>query len=266
VRRLGAERQPRSCASSTTRRRTAILLVPRGPSGGRPRASLLALAKAEGIVAELRLVPEVTAWRLSPGLLELSEDESNCDYILGIEKMKTFQGNKLGPKRNFVNRFQKSYEAATVRVDLGDIGIQTRFLDLYHRWLIQKGAAAENPENELLALHRVMFAARHLPDLFVVATFIGDDLAGFSINELAGSGYGMIHFEKADSGYTGIYAQLMQQMAGLMELRGCRTSTTSRIWGCLACAGGSAATCPHSSCANSRSALRAARRRSRPRS
>jgi hypothetical protein len=183
---------------------------------------LLALAKAEGIVAELRLVPEVTAWRLSPGLLELSEDESNCDYILGIEKMKTFQGNKLGPKRNFVNRFQKSYEAATVRVDLGDIGIQTRFLDLYHRWLIQKGAAAENPENELLALHRVMFAARHLPDLFVVATFIGDDLAGFSINELAGSGYGMIHFEKADSGYTGIYAQLMQQMAGLMELRGCR--------------------------------------------
>lgn len=183
---------------------------------------LLALAKAEGIVAELRLVPEVTAWRLSPGLLQLSEDESNCDYILGIEKMKTFQGNKLGPKRNFVNRFQKSYEAATVRVDLGDVGIQTRFLDLYHRWLIQKGAAAENPENELLALHRVMFAARHLPDLFVVATFIGDDLAGFSINELAGSGYGMIHFEKADSGYTGIYAQLMQQMAGLMELRGCR--------------------------------------------
>lgn len=183
---------------------------------------LLELAKAEGIIAELRLVPEVSAWRLSPGLLELAEDESNCDYILAIERLKTYQGNKLGPKRNFVNRFQKSYEAATVRVDLGDVGIQTRFLDLYHRWLIQKGAAAENPENELLALHRVMFAARQLPDLFVVATFIGDDLAGFSVNELAGSGYGLIHFEKADSGYTGIYAQLMQQMARLMEQRGCR--------------------------------------------
>ncbi len=179
-------------------------------------------ARACGITPELRLVPEVSAWRLTPGNFDIREDEDNCDYILGIERLKTYQGNKLGPKRNFVNRFNKSYEAATVRVDLGDVAIQTRFLDLYHRWLIQKGSAAENPENELLALHRVMFAARQLPDLYVVGTFIGDDLAGFSINDLVGNGYAMIHFEKADAGYTGIYAQLMQQMSRLMEQKGCR--------------------------------------------
>ena len=183
---------------------------------------LLELAKSEGLAPELRLVPEVAAWRASPGAFEAYGDDDNSDYILSVERLKAYQGNKLGPKRNFVNRFNKEYEAQVAVVDLADVAIQTRFLDLFHRWWIQKGERAENAENELSALHRAMFAARSMPDLFTVASFVEGDLVGFSINEILGNGYAMIHFEKADASYVGVYAHLMQQMACMMSEVGCR--------------------------------------------
>ena len=183
---------------------------------------LLELAESEGLSPELRLVPEVAAWRASPGAFEAFGDDDNSDYILSVERLKAYQGNKLGPKRNFVNRFNKEYEAHVAVVDLADVAIQTRFLDLFHRWWIQKGERAENAENELSALHRAMFAARSMPDLFTVASFVEGDLVGFSINEILGNGYAMIHFEKADASYVGVYAHLMQQMACMMSEVGCR--------------------------------------------
>jgi hypothetical protein len=183
---------------------------------------VLELARAEGLRPELKLIPETVATHLHDRSLRATYDDDNRDYILSVDRLKRYVGNKLGPKRNFVNRFNRSYEAVTVRVTLADVAVQTRMLDLYHRWLLQKGDDAENPENELLALHRVMFAARYLEDLYVIATFIDDDLAAFAINEVVGEGFGMIHFEKADSSYTGVYAHLMQQMAWGMEAVGCK--------------------------------------------
>ncbi len=183
---------------------------------------LLELARAEGLRPELKLVPESVAAHLHDRSLRAAYDDDNRDYILSVERLKRYQGNKLGPKRNFVNRFNRSYEAVTVRVNLSDVAVQTRMLDLFHRWMLQKGADAENPDNELHAMHRVMFAARYLEDLYVIATFIEEDMAAFAINEVVGDGFGMIHFEKADAAYTGVYAHLMQQMAWGMEAAGCR--------------------------------------------
>jgi hypothetical protein len=183
---------------------------------------LLEFAQAEGLRPELKLVPESVAVHLHDRSMRAVYDDDNRDYILSIERLKRYQGNKLGPKRNFVNRFNRSYEAVTVRVDLSEVAVQTRVLDLFHRWVLQKGNSAENPDNELLALHRVMFAARYLDNLYVIATFIEDDMAAFAINEVLGDGFGMIHFEKADASYTGVYAHLMQQMAWGMEAEGCR--------------------------------------------
>jgi hypothetical protein len=183
---------------------------------------LLALAQSEGLEQQLLLVPEVSAQHGPLGAFEATQDDDNFDYILSVERLQNYHGNKLGPKRNFVNRFNREYESRTAIIDLADVGAQTRFLDMFHRWLVAKGERADNAENELLALHRVMFAARSIPELFTVATFVEGDLTGFSINEILGNGYAMIHFEKADPNYIGAYAHLMQQMAVLLGARGCQ--------------------------------------------
>lgn len=208
---------------------------------------LLEFAQAEGLRPELKLVPESVAVHLHDRSMRAVYDDDNRDYILSIERLKRYQGNKLGPKRNFVNRFNRSYEAVTVRVDLSEVAVQTRVLDLFHRWVLQKGNSAENPDNELLALHRVMFAARYLDNLYVIATFIEDDMAAFAINEVLGDGFGMIHFEKADASYTGVYATSCNRWPGAWRPKGAVSSTTSKTLGSLDCAKANRATCPRDS-------------------
>ena len=178
---------------------------------------LLDLATSEGLARELKRVPESCVWRATPGRFAMREDKANFDHVVSVDRLKTWH---IQPQQNSHTR--SDCAVASVEVNLADVAIQSRFLALFHRWALRKDAVDDAIETELMALHRVMFAARRLPDLCVIATFVDDDLCGFAINEVLGDGYGIILFDKADFAYAGIYPQLMQQMAGKMGARDCR--------------------------------------------
>ena len=54
---------------------------------------------------------------------------------------------------------------------------------------------------------------KYFPDLIILGVYYKNELIGFTMNEISWDGYAVLHYEKADSNYIGIFEYLMQQTA-----------------------------------------------------
>ncbi len=182
--------------------------------------ALLEQMRAEGRAAELKLVPHVTATALDPKQFEITEDPRNHDYILSVDRLATYAGKTLGPKRNFVNRFKKLHRWETRLLDLTDTETQQRMIALFHLWAERKGAAPADTENEYRAISRLFLLAGSKP-LLAVGIYVDNTLAGFTVNERVSEDHAVLHFEKADAHtYIGIYQMLMLETARVLQAQG----------------------------------------------
>lgn len=185
--------------------------------------TLLEFIKTHSVRPSLYLVPECVAEPLAPCGLHIHRDDDQRDYLLAIEALRTYAGNRLGAKRNFVIRFHRAHQAQCKAIDLTEVGIQTRVLDLVHRRQILQVEEEGDPDHERTALHRAMTAYRYLPTMRAYAVFVGSDMAAFVIAEVLRDGYAKLHFTKADTDYVGIYPYLMQKLAQELAATGAHT-------------------------------------------
>ncbi|MBI3250590.1 MAG: DUF2156 domain-containing protein [Candidatus Andersenbacteria bacterium] len=174
---------------------------------------LLRWVKNTGATPILKLLPEYSIHNINSRDIITSEDSNNFDYILSVPDLMTYKGNKLGAKRNFVNRFKKKYRSTTHILNLSDEIVQEKIKDLFLLWAKHKSFSHEDIENEFAALSRV-FTVAQCSQFITVGILSNENLIGFSINEIVGNGYAILHFEKADTvSYVGIYPYVMQETA-----------------------------------------------------
>lgn len=182
---------------------------------------LLHWVKSTGLTPILKLFPEHSTHNINSRDIIINEDFDNFDYILSVPEMMTYKGNKLGAKRNFVNRFKKRYRSTTHILDLNDEIVQKKIKDLFLLWAKHKNFSHEDTENEFAALSRVFSVAQY-SQFITVGIFSNENLIGFSIIEIVGNGYAILHFEKADTvSYVGIYPYVMQETAKAILSKGC---------------------------------------------
>jgi len=178
---------------------------------------LIDLSIAEGLRPELRLIPEISIEGLEKKY-EVLEDVDNFDYILPIEKIATYVGNRLRSKKNLYNRFIKSYVAKTVILNPRLPEDQKQVSDLYNRWIANKGLGEIETQNEMLAFNRIFgVLAKISTHIVIVGVMIDNKLAGFIVNEFFENEYTILHFEKADEAFVGIYAYLMFENARILK-------------------------------------------------
>lgn len=183
---------------------------------------LLDFVKSEGLEPTLRLLPEDCVRKIKKDRFSLREDINNYDYVLSIPELVTYKGNPLRGKRNFVNRFRKQYRSTTSEFDLTDAKIQRSIQKLFSLWAEQKSLGPEDVENEFVALWRLLQAAKEY-SFVAVGIFVDNQLVGFSINEVVGKSYAILHFEKADTkSFVGVYPYVMQETARELAALGCR--------------------------------------------
>lgn len=184
---------------------------------------LLNFIKSEGLAPTMRLLPEDSIRRLKRADFSLHEDPDNFDYILSIPDLTTFQGRHLRGKRNFVNRFRKLYRSTTSEIDITNSGTQKKIQELFSIWTTQKKLISGEAENEFVALWRLLHAAISSIHVITIGIFADNRLIGFSINEVVGQSYAILHFEKADTNsFIGVYPYVMQETARELAARGCR--------------------------------------------
>lgn len=183
---------------------------------------LLQFSSEQKLHPSLKLIPEHVAALLDSTLFSIEEDEDNVDYVLDIPRLTTYAGKKLGPKRNFVNRFKRMHDWETVLLDLNDPIVQNGVHALFLKWVQQKGINYEDAENEYLAIQRIFHLAPK-GHLLTIGIFAGEEFAGFVIVEVLPDGHSILHFEKADAErYVGIYQMLMMETAKILEQEGAK--------------------------------------------
>lgn len=191
---------------------------------GERAATIRALAKhskSEGLTPNLKLVPGVSVEGVFGDGMIIEEDPDNFDYLLGVEKLQYFRGNKLAPKRNFLNRFKRLYATSVRSLNIGNPKLEEKVTALFRTWIRKKGVSKEEAENELHALLRALNLPAG-PETMAIGVFSHEEMVGFCMCEVVGGGNAILHFEKADSSrYIGIYPYLMSQSAAILHSKGC---------------------------------------------
>ena len=175
-----------------------------------------------GLDAQLALIPDC-ARKMIEGFdgLAISEDVNNHDYILSVNDLATFKGNKYYDKRNLVNRFIKQYPDYTVRhLPLGQPETQQQIIDLFHLWAERKPEDENSTAHALRALKRLLSSVDRF-DVIGIGVFVHDKLGAFSIQGLIDEHYAIVHFEYGDIAYSGITSFIRQASARYLADRGC---------------------------------------------
>ena len=147
-----------------------------------------------------------------PDTFVFTPDRDGSDYIYRSEDLIQLAGRKYHGKRNHLSRFARTY--SFTYEDLGPDNLEA-CLEIAKAWADQSmstGEKVKSPERELGALS---LAIRHFDALALSGGLIRIDgkPAAFTIGEEINSKLFLLHFEKALSGYDGLYAAINHEFA-----------------------------------------------------
>ncbi len=191
---------------------------------GKTALALLELARAERVANALRLVPAETIEALngsSAGALQVTPDPASFDYIHSVTELVALGSSQLARKRRTVRTFIRNHSGC--RVALLDPGAEQSLeaaRAVVSGWGESKKRSREDVAVEAQAIDRCFTLGVDLR-LTIVGAWIGDRLAGFTVNETLGAGYYMGHFGKALPEFRGLSDFLEHETAKVMKEFGC---------------------------------------------
>ena len=162
------------------------------------------------------MLPEICTRDLDVTKFDIIEDEDNHDYVYHLDKLATYDGNKMRSKRNLFNRFKRQYQADVQILDSTSPLVREMLFTLFTQWAVNKNRPQEEIENELAAIDKAITTADS-GNLLLIGLFVDGVLAGFVLNEILPDEHCVLHFEKADERFEGIYAYLMAENAKILS-------------------------------------------------
>lgn len=144
-----------------------------------------------------------------PGRFEFTEKRNAFDYIYLAEKLSTFAGKKLHSKRNFCNRFEKTYNWDFVRLTPDMI---PDCMVLYENWLDGIDKSLDGVKDEYKAI-TVGFENWEALELEGGMLRVDGQIIGFTVGERISTDTFDVHFEKALNSYSGAYPMLCREFA-----------------------------------------------------
>ncbi|MCC6944479.1 MAG: GNAT family N-acetyltransferase [Thermomicrobiales bacterium] len=192
----------------------------------RTAEKLIAYAKERGIEPRLQAVPGVVV-DSGPGFgnsLVVEEDVHNSDYLLSVSDWVAMSGSRFKNKRNAIHRLERHHHPRLERLDLSDASIRKEIMALCQTWADQRNRTAAETEAEFAAIENLLDLAQELEldRLVVLGAYTGDQLIGFSINEILPDDYALGHFAKADYRFEGVYPYMLSGLARILQDAGVR--------------------------------------------
>lgn len=188
-----------------------VFAPPAGANAENAYAFLEQLCREHGQPLRLFPVtePELAALRARYPRAEATLLRDWCDYLYDAQDMVEFRGRRYNGQRNHIHRFQRLYpdwrfEDLTAE-NLPELRAFFEDFALRYRKENETAQVEERCVRDFLA-HYWEYAA--LGGLLRV----GDQIAGFSAGEVVGDTL-IIHVEKADIAYDGVYQALVNEFA-----------------------------------------------------
>lgn len=139
------------------------------------------------------------------------DDIDNFDYIYDVEDLITLSGNKFHSKKNQYNQFIKKYRYELR--DISDKAVARECVDFATIWYERrKDDDAEQLKFELESIREILACPEYL-NIKGMAVYVGGRVAGFTIGEKVNDNMAVIHVEKGDFKYSGIYSFINKTFA-----------------------------------------------------
>jgi len=171
---------------------------------------------------EIKLIPQATVDALpqEPGF-NVVYDPANDDYIYQLQDLADLAGGALKKKRNKLNAFMTKYGdyVSFKHFDLHDKQKALGLKACFDEWA--KGRDAADTNVERLAIDRLLADANSF-ELKCYEVYIGEELVGFSINEVLPFDYAICHFQKAHIHHINLDVYINVMVAKALLEEGCQ--------------------------------------------
>ncbi|NSW89749.1 MAG: DUF2156 domain-containing protein [Firmicutes bacterium] len=137
------------------------------------------------------------------GKICFCEDINNFDYICNSEDLILLSGKKFHRKKNQYNQFINNYKYEIK--DFNDSKVIEDCIKFSGTWFHERGNNDCLLRYELESIEEVL-PKSGLLGIKGMAVYVDGHLAGFTAGEKVNSNMGVIHFEKGDLSYNGIYS------------------------------------------------------------
>ncbi|KPU43766.1 hypothetical protein OXPF_26260 [Oxobacter pfennigii] len=142
--------------------------------------------------------------------IKFVEDTDNFDYIYNSKDLIELTGNKYHGKKNHYNQFVNNYDYVIKEIKSREV-IQD-CMDFSLAWYESKEEKSEQLKFELYGVKDVLNNMEEL-NLLGMAVYVEGKMAGFTIGEKVNEKMAIIHVEKGDPEYKGIYAFINKEFA-----------------------------------------------------
>jgi len=140
----------------------------------------------------------------------LCEDINNFDYIYSSKQLISLPGHKYHRKKNQYNQFIRKYNYE-VR-ELCDKSVIRDCIDFAQEWYDNREEKDEQLRFELESIRDILEYPEIL-NIKGIAVYVDGHIAGFSIGEKANKKMAIVHIEKGNHEYSGIYSFLNKTLA-----------------------------------------------------
>lgn len=162
-------------------------------------------------VPQIQRADEKTIAELSnANEFSIREEREHFDYVYSTSKLIDLSGRKLHRKRNFIKRFKNAYNWSYEKITEQNIDDCIRLTD---SWCQMKSCVEDM--SLFSEWDGIRDALRHFKTLELTggAILVDNTIQGFSFGELLNNHMAVIHVEKANAEFMGIYPTLNQEFA-----------------------------------------------------
>lgn len=138
--------------------------------------------------------------------INVTEDINDSEYVYRTKDLIELRGRKYHGKKNHVNSFKKSYKYEIKKID--NEKVIRDCIILLHKWHEEVAVTVDKEMLMEIDAIKDLFSELHLFDLKSIAVYVDENLAGFAVGEIANGNTAVIHVERGEIEYRGIYAFL----------------------------------------------------------
>jgi hypothetical protein len=156
-------------------------------------------------------VPEalLQIWQQTTGLdCEAHPSREHWDYLYSVTDLVELQGNKYHKKKNLLNQFSKRYDYQYIPLTVDNIHQTIQMQENWCTWRDCASQAALDSENQ--AISKVLNNWGRFHRLKGGAILVESDMAAYTVAERLSADTLVIHFEKGNHDFKGIYQAINQ--------------------------------------------------------
>lgn len=150
------------------------------------------------------------------GRIRMTEARDHFDYVYSVPELVELKGNKFHKKKNLLNQFEKSYmfEYSPMYAECVE-----EVLDMQAEWHGWQEHPSEALVAENQAICRVLKDFDRMRCLMGGAMRVDGKVVAYTVGECLGNSTVVIHFEKGDTRFKGVYQAINKHFLAAQEGR-----------------------------------------------